>query len=125
LAARVAANALELARQGVPKTPFYLTGQVGGQPFALHAEGERVILTRGEAERQEVDLPVPGSNVEVPLSAAAEAASPVELPEPVCPVGQVIADLPEEEEPAPGTSSLDDGLPAIAQALRPEEGGQP
>ena len=41
---RVAANALELARHGVPKTPFYLTGQVAGQPFSVHAEGERVIL---------------------------------------------------------------------------------
>src|SRR5207253_4633400 len=45
LQARVAANALELARHGLPKTPFYLTGQVGGQPFSVHAEGERVILT--------------------------------------------------------------------------------
>src|SRR6516164_5528352 len=33
LQARVAGNALELARQGAPKAPFYLTGQVGGQPF--------------------------------------------------------------------------------------------
>ena len=32
LQARVAANALELARQGTPKQPFYLTGQVGGKP---------------------------------------------------------------------------------------------
>ena len=35
LAARVAANALELARQGVPKQALYLTGQVGGQPVSL------------------------------------------------------------------------------------------
>src|SRR6516162_4929410 len=56
LQARVAANALELARQGVPKAPFYLTGQVGGQPFSVHAEGERVILQRAAGERQEVDL---------------------------------------------------------------------
>jgi transposase InsO family protein len=39
LAARVASNALELARQGLPKSPFYLTGQVGGRPFSVHAEG--------------------------------------------------------------------------------------
>ena len=39
LAARVQANALELARQGVPKAPFDLTGQAGGQPFSVHAEG--------------------------------------------------------------------------------------
>jgi hypothetical protein len=36
---RVAANALELARHGVPKQPLYLTGQVGGQPVSIHAEG--------------------------------------------------------------------------------------
>src|SRR5580704_18758139 len=35
LAARVSANALELARHGVPKEPLYLTGQVGGQPVSL------------------------------------------------------------------------------------------
>ena len=52
LQARVAANALELARNGVPKTPFYLTGQVGGQPFSVHAEGERVILTGPEGRRK-------------------------------------------------------------------------
>ena len=125
LAARVAANALELARQGVPKKPFYLTGQVAGQPFALHAEGERMILTRGAEERQEVDMPVPGAQVEVPLTAAAEAAEASALPEPLCPVGQVGADLADDDEPAPGTSPLDDGLPALEQALRPEEGGQP
>ena len=49
---RVAANALELARHGVPKKPFYLTGQVDGKPFSVHREGDRVILHRaGEAAR--------------------------------------------------------------------------
>jgi len=33
LAARVAANALELAKRGVPKAPFHLTGQAEGRPF--------------------------------------------------------------------------------------------
>ena len=79
LQARVAANALELARQGVPKAPFYLTGQVGGQPFSVHAEGERVILTHAAGGRQEIDL-VP------PPPAATRAA---ELPPPVCPAGVV------------------------------------
>src|SRR5881397_2643800 len=58
LKARVAGNALELARHGRPANPFYLTGQAGGQPFSVHAEGERVILT-GAAGRQEVDLVPP------------------------------------------------------------------
>ncbi|MGH6996969.1 MAG: IS481 family transposase, partial [Phenylobacterium sp.] len=42
--ARVHANALELARSGLPREPFYLTGQVGGKPFSVHAEGERVFM---------------------------------------------------------------------------------
>ncbi len=97
---RVAANALELARHGRPSNPFYLTGQVGGQPFSVHAEGERVILT-GAQGRQEVDLVPPG----------AEAAPPA-LPEPVCPVGVVQSEWGWEEaaQPAPGRSPLDDGL---------------
>src|SRR5262249_42711070 len=59
LEARVAANALELARSGPAKAPFYLTGQVGGKPFSVHAEGERVILTGAEGTRREIDLVPP------------------------------------------------------------------
>lgn len=65
LQARVAANTLELARHGVPKEPFYLTGQVGGRPFSVHAEGERVIMT-GVDGRKEVDLTPPAPR-EAPL----------------------------------------------------------
>jgi len=107
---RVAANALELARHGVPKQPLYLTGQVGGQPVSIHAEGERVIVTGPHGARQEVDLAVPSSHGE--------------LPEPVCPAGTVASDLVAEEEPAPGTSPLDEGLRKIAASLAPEGGGQ-
>ena len=60
LQARVAANALELARQGLPKAPFYLTGQVGGQPFGLHAEGDRVILTGAAGSRARGGSGAPG-----------------------------------------------------------------
>ena len=53
--ARVAANALALARHGTCQGPFYLMGQVGEKPFSLHAEGKLVILTgepgRGRYER--------------------------------------------------------------------------
>jgi transposase InsO family protein len=113
LTERVAANALELARHGVPKTPFYLTGQVAGQAFSVHAEGERVILTGAEG-RREVDL-VP------PAPVAAEA---VALPEPLCPAGlvsSVLAEAIEAAPPAPGTSPLDAALPP----LPPAEGGGP
>jgi transposase InsO family protein len=111
LKARVAVHALELARHGVPKTPFYLTGQVAGQPFSVHAEGERVILTGAEG-RREVDL--------VPPS----AAPPTAYPEPVCPVGVVQGTAAEAaarsaEPPAPGTSPLDASVPPVP----PEQGG--
>jgi transposase InsO family protein len=100
LQARVAANALTLARQGIPKAPLYLTGQVGGQPVSLHAEGERVILTGPSGGRQEVDL--------------AATVAGQELPEPVCPSGVVCGEPEAEQEPAPGTSPLDDLLPPAA-----------
>jgi transposase InsO family protein len=96
LRARVAANALELARHGVPKEPFYLTGQVGGRPFSVHAEGERVILT-GADGRKEVELTPP------PRPAAAG------LPEPVCPSVVLSSGADRcDDSPAPGTSPLDD-----------------
>ena len=111
LQARVAANALELARHGLPKAPFYLTGQVGGQPFSVHAEGERMILTRAEGERQEIDLapPQPGSTTTTST-------------EPVCPRGAVVGlgtEAASAEPPPPGVSPLDDGWPAIQEPQGP------
>ena len=97
LRARVAANALELARHGVPKEPFYLTGQVGGRPFSVHAEGERVIMTGAEG-RKEVEL--------TPPPRPAEAGLPV----PVCP-SPIIAPTGDDmidASHAPGTSPLDE-----------------
>ena len=43
---QVAGNALDLPRHGVPKMPFYVTGQVAGKTFSVHAEGDCAILTR-------------------------------------------------------------------------------
>ncbi len=96
LQARVAAHALELARHGVPKEPFYLTGQVGGRPFSVHAEGERVILTGAEG-RKEVELTPP------PRPAAAG------LPEPVCPSPVITSfgDDMSDSPLSPGMSPLD------------------
>jgi transposase InsO family protein len=103
LQARVAANALELARNGVPKAPFYLAGQVGDQPISVHSEGERLILRTAGGERQEVELGI-----------APQPPRAADLPEPVCPVGVVAALATEDmDEPAPGTSPLDEGLNAI------------
>jgi transposase InsO family protein len=113
LAARVAANAQELARQGVPKAPFYLTGQAGGQPFSVHAEGERVILTRGDG-RQEIDL--------LPPRSPADAVSAV-LPTPVCPQAPIATAGEGFEEPAgPGQSHLDERLPRPGDGASGEGG---
>jgi transposase InsO family protein len=116
LEARVQANALELARHGLPKAPFYLTGQAGGQPFSVHAEGERVILTKADG-RTEIDL--------LPRSGGSDNALS-QLPEPVCPQGvpAANADSGFEEPPAPGASPLDADLPALRAALAPPDGGE-
>ena len=105
---RVAANALELARQGVPKTPFYVTGQVAGQAFSVHAEGERMILTREGQQRQEVELVPPAAAATSPVIEPAAQTLPV----PLCPDGSPAGGIAEESgpEPAPGTSPLDDVL---------------
>ncbi|HVX15395.1 MAG TPA: DDE-type integrase/transposase/recombinase [Pirellulales bacterium] len=109
LQARVSANALELARNGVPKAPFYLTGQVGGKAFSVHAEGERVILTHPEGARQEIDLVPPAPAPETPAA---------QLPMPVCPMGEVVGlgtDEANAEPLPPGVSELDECWPPTAQ----------
>jgi transposase InsO family protein len=113
LRTRVAANALDLARHGVPKRPLYLTGQVGGKAVSIHAEGERVFVTGPEGTRQEIDLAA-GSATEAPQEP---------LPEPICPAGAVASAWPENEESAPGTSSLDDGLRRLTDSFGSEGGG--
>jgi transposase InsO family protein len=59
LRARVKENALEIARNGRPRKPFYLTGQVEGKAFSVHTEGERVVVQREDEGREEVDLDTP------------------------------------------------------------------
>jgi transposase InsO family protein len=61
---RVAENALELAKHGRPRKPFYLTGRVGDQSVSLHAEGEKVVLTNEDGTREEVDLSATGRRAE-------------------------------------------------------------
>jgi len=108
LRSRVAANALELARNGVPKAPFYVTGRIGERAFSVHAEGERMILKREGEARTEVDLGGPEA-AELPLVDSAAARLPAEMPLPVCPDGSPPGDVPEDEVP-PGGSPLDGGL---------------
>jgi hypothetical protein len=116
---RVAANALELARNGVPKAPFYVTGRIGDRAFSVHAEGERMIFKREGQSRQEVDLTSPDTT-QVPLvCTAGEQAT--EVPLPVCPDGSPHGDLPPEQE-LPGASPLDAGLRRMDEAI---DGQQP
>lgn len=102
---RVAANALELARSGVPKKPFYLTGQLDGKPFSVHREGDRVILRQAGQEREEIDLPPSPVGQEGACEAEAELER---LPAPVCPDGSpMTAWNPPDAVPLPGVSALD------------------
>ena len=88
LQARVAANAVDLAIQGTPRKSFYLTGRVGDTDLALHSEGSRVVLTRSDGAREEVDLDAPGrraidSDVSpMPEPIAATAVESARAPEP-------------------------------------------
>jgi hypothetical protein len=107
----------------------------------VHAEGERVILTRTTTgaggvpnaqagERQEIELTSP-----MPVG---DVTTKGELPMPVCALGEVIGLGADEinaelsaEPPAPGTSPLDEGLRSLDAAWddagiepRAEEGGE-
>ena len=62
---QVKTNAKELAQNGTPRKPFYLTGRVGDSNISLHAEGERVVLTKEDGSREEVDLGATGRRDEV------------------------------------------------------------
>ena len=96
---RVSANALAIARHGASKEPFYVTGQVGGQPFSVHAEGERVFLHRSGQAREEVELTRP------PALCPEDAS--------LCPDGSPLqpADEPAMRPPlAPGQSGLDEAF---------------
>jgi transposase InsO family protein len=101
---RVAKNSADLARDGMPRKSFYLTGRVGDQSISLHAEGEKVVMMKGDGSREEVDLGATGPRLEEPV-----------LPEPLAPMGKP-PDHPataDEAESAPGGSPLDDVLPGL------------
>jgi hypothetical protein len=126
----VAANALELARNGVPKAPFYVTGRIGDRGFSVHAEGERMILKREGDARQEVDLTAP-EGAAVPLVSTIGDPAATEMPLPVCPDGSPYGEVPSEEQ-VPGASPLDAGLRRLDEAIlgpqpesQPGQGGAP
>jgi transposase InsO family protein len=117
---RARANALQLARHGQAKAPFYVTGQMDGQAFSVHAEGERLVLKKQGQQRQEIELAGPSSK-EKPESEEGGRSS---LPEALCPRREPDDDAGEPavlDPPAPGHSALDEGQ--LRETL--ERGGQP
>jgi hypothetical protein len=120
LQSRVAENALELARGGVPKRPFYLTGQVGGKQFSVHAAGERVYLSRPDAEREEIELVAPVDGAPQDVSRVEEATAESTAVSPVTPAGPAAAveqALEHERAPSPGASALDEAMAALRENL--------
>jgi transposase InsO family protein len=115
LEARVAKNALELAKHGVPRKPFYLTGRVGDVGISVHAEGQQVVLTREDGVRETVDLRASGRR--------AETSGATELPLPVAPTVELtsLPGLDESEELSPGESPLDGRLDALDAELMDDE----
>lgn len=107
LKARIAANALDLAKNGVPKKPFYITGRVGDQPFSVHAEGERVILTRADG-REEIEL------------APRPAAKAPDFPPSLCPDGSPARNAPNPE--AHLNDEAQPNPPSPPQPPKPEKG---
>ena len=110
LRARVEANAKEFAQHGVPRKSFYLTGRVGDEAISLHAEGERVVWTKGDGTREEVDLTAPGRRAD-------GIGVPQMLPDAVATDGTAAWPVPPEVEQPPGTSPLDTALADLADKL--------
>ena len=102
---RVAGNALDVAKNGVPKAPFYLTGNVAGQPFTVHAEGETVILQKG-GDRTSIALD-PRPEPVLPLPAPMPVSPPSPAPIPTAPAGVVASPWTGAVESPAGASALD------------------
>jgi transposase InsO family protein len=109
---RAATNALDLARNGLPKPPFYVAGQVGGRTFSLHAEGERVFLVGEGGTRHEVDL-VP------PAGPASTGVMPVAICPDGPPAGVAPADAADSHDEHDARAGSD------AMSSEQQEGGQP
>jgi len=130
---RVAANALELAKNGVPKAPFYVTGNVAGQEFTVHAEGETMILQKGD-QRSSIALDprpdpvVPPSAVPPvatptpepePIMAPPPSATPVPMPTPLAVSGVSPSPWTGAESQLPGCSAIDRIQRLLAQQVSP------
>ncbi len=112
---RVKENAEQLARDGEPKKPFYLTGNVGDQAFSVHAEGERVFLVNEDGAREEVELTSKTARVpDEPISPDEEAHAPHRE----CTTEERALDANIQSR-EPGSSPLDDFSFGIDPAMEP------
>jgi transposase InsO family protein len=75
LAKRLAANALELARGGVPRPPLYLAGNLGGAAVTLHGEGDALVLTHGGTRTSIALAPPVTPALPVPAAVAVATAT--------------------------------------------------
>jgi hypothetical protein len=112
LASRVKPGSERLARWGLPRKSFYLTGRVGDEGIALHAEGSRVVLTKEDGSREEVDLTAEGPRL--------EPHQELELPDPQAVCGRLKELATPEEETVPGASALDGVLEDLTEVLDEE-----
>jgi len=109
LLARVEANAKGPAQHGEPRKPFYLAGRIGNSNLSLPAEGDRVVMTKADGTREEVDLAAVGPRIEDPP--VSEEGSPEDA----------AATNDDSLELSPGESPLDAGLRRLSDAFGEEE----
>jgi transposase InsO family protein len=109
LTARVQANALELAQHGRPRKPLYFTGRVGDASFSLHTEGDAVVLTRENGEREVVDLTAQGRRATdgLPGLGITPQRAPADHP----------STAADSDRLAPGASPLDGILERLERGL--------
>jgi transposase InsO family protein len=119
---RVKENAVEIAKHGVPKKPFYLAGQLGGKPFCLHAEGERMYLVQEDGRREEVKLLTPHAQATAAMDASMSEDEKRDLEvETMCPDGSLPDAACVDHVPGPQDQHLETGLRQIAETM-PQEG---
>jgi transposase InsO family protein len=107
---RVAKNAFELARDGEPRKTFYLAGRVGDESLSVHGEQGKVVYTKSDGSREEVDLNAPGRR---------------ELEKPPMLHGSPPDHPGTEDDPvhmSPGESPLDGALEDLARRWSEETG---
>jgi transposase InsO family protein len=116
---RVADNAAELAKNGAPRRNVYLTGKVGDLGISLHSKGDRLVVTRADGSREEVQLMPTGDESDGAASATDDLPEALTVAGALAPARGTEAD---DREWSPGTSPLDDDLQTLVDELWPAGG---